>query len=252
MSEELNQYSNVSSPFCGSGTGRNVFSKIRKDLPPYKLYVEPYVSTGTMYFKLIKPPNAVINDTDNTLIEMYKILKNTKDRTFRTDLNNKEIITKFLRTKSNKDTDKLMKYIIKYCNTFGSSGSGKIYKDTNPANKLKYLDRYNNYMRDTRIFNDDPIKIVKQYDSSDTFFFIHPPFPEGIGMLDKEVDYEELSKVLKTIKGKFILIVPEIPEMKELFKSFKSEIINVPKSQNKAESQGSKSRREMLFKNFTK
>jgi len=40
--------------------------------------------------------------------------------------------------------------------------------------------------------------------------------------------------------------------MKELFKSFKSEIINVPKSQNKAESQGSKSRREMLFKNFTK
>ena len=250
MTDELNQYSNVSSPFCGSGTGRNVFSKLRNQIPPHKLYVEPYVSTGSMYFKLIKPPNAVINDTDSILIEMYRILKNTKDRTFRTDLNNKEIITKFLRTKSNKDTDKLMKYIIKYCNTFGSSGTGKIYKDTNPANKLKYLDRYNNYMRDTRIFNDDPIKIVKQYDDNNTFFFIHPPYPEGIGMLDKEVDYEELSKVLKTIKGKFILIVPDTDEMNELFKSFKKETIVVPKSQNKTESQASKSRKEIVFKNY--
>lgn len=250
MTEELNQYSNVSSPFCGSGTGRNVFSKLRNQIPPHKLYVEPYVSTGSMYFKLIKPPNAVINDTDSTLIEMYRILKNTKDRTFRTDLNNKEIITKFLRTKSNKDTDKLMKYIIKYCNTFGSSGTGKIYKDTNPANKLKYLDRYNNYMRDTRIFNDNPVKIIKEYDDKDTFFFIHPPYPEGIGMLDKEVDYEELSKVLKTIKGKFILIVPDTDEMNELFKSFKKEQIIVPKSQNKPESQASKSRKEIVFKNY--
>jgi site-specific DNA-adenine methylase len=211
------QSSKVTSPFCGQGSGRNLFTKLRKDIPPHDLYVEPYVGTGNMFFKLLNTnnDNIIINDKNKDLMDMYKILKNTKERTFRKDLNSIPKQEQFLRTSTNKDLDKFMKYILKYCNTFGSTGEGKLYKDTNPANKLKYLDRYQS--------------------STD--------YP------DIQLHYNSLDKVLNNIKGKFMLLVNDEPFTRKLFSKFNPKPISISKIQNKEDSQASKPRTELLITN---
>ena len=56
--------SKVASPFCGEGSGRNVFTKLRKEIPTTKLYVEPYVGSGGMLFKILNMSerDVIIND----------------------------------------------------------------------------------------------------------------------------------------------------------------------------------------------
>lgn len=244
--------SKVSSPFCGKGSGRNIFTKLRKEIPPHDLYVEPYVGTGNMFFKLLNThnDNIIINDKNKELIDMYKILKDTKENTFRKDLNSIPKQEQFLRTSTTKDLDRLMKYILKYCNTFGSTGEGKLYKDTNPANKLKYLDRYKEHLKDVRIFNEDAIDVIKKYDNKNTFFFLHPPYEVSTDYPDIQYHYDKLSKLLRGLKGKFILLVNDEPFTRKLFNMFKISTIEINKIQNKEDSQASKKRTELLIKNF--
>lgn len=248
---EQKSSSKVTSPFCGEGSGRNIFTKLRKEIPPHDLYVEPYVGTGNMFFKLLNThnDNIIINDKNKELMDMYKILKDTKERTFRKDLDSIPKQEQFLRTSSNKDLDKFMKYILKYCNTFGSTGEGKLYKDTNPANKLKYLDRYQEHLKEVRLFNEDAIDVIKRYDAPSTFFFLHPPYEVSTDYPDIQSHYEALSRMLNSIKGKFMLLVNDEPFTRKLFSKFKIEKLEIPKIQNKPDAQASKKRTEILITN---
>jgi DNA adenine methylase len=227
--------SKVTSPFCGEGSGRNVFSRLRKEIPPHDLYIEPYVGTGNMFFKLLKTnnDNIIINDKNKELVDMYRILKDTKERTYRKDLNTTQKQEQFLRTSTNKDLDRLMKYILKYCNTFGSTGEGKLYKDTNPANKLNYLERYQEHMKGVRIFNEDALSIIKRFDTPSTFFFLHPPYERSVDYQDLEDHYSRLAKVLNNLKGKFMMLVNNNEYNRKLFSKFNPKTISIAKSQNK-------------------
>jgi len=253
VQSKMTTASRVTSPFCGQGSGRNVFTKLRKEIPPHDLYIEPYVGTGNMFFKLLNrnSDNIIINDKNKDLMDMYRILKDTKERTFRKDLNSIPKQEQFLRTSTNKDLDKFMKYILKYCNTFGSTGEGKLYKDTNPANKLKYLDRYQEHLKDVRIFNEDALDVIKRYDAPSTFFFLHPPYEVSTDYPDIQLHYNSLDKVLNNIKGKFMLLVNDEPFTRKLFSKFNPKPISISKIQNKEDSQASKPRTELLIKNFT-
>ena len=244
--------SKVTSPFCGEGSGRNVFSRLRKEIPPHDLYIEPYVGTGNMFFKLLNTnnDNIIINDKNKELMDMYKILKDTKERTYRKDLNTTQKQEQFLRSSTNKDLDRLMKYILKYCNTFGSTGEGKLYKDTNPANKLNYLERYQEHMKGVRIFNEDALSIIKRFDAPSTFFFLHPPYERSVDYQDLEDHYSRLAKVLKNLKGKFLMLVNNNEYNRKLFSKFNPRPISIAKSQNKEDAQASKERTELLIKNY--
>lgn len=56
---------------------------------------------------------------------------------------------------------------------------------------------------------------LKQYDSQKVLFFLDPPYFKGVKPQKGKVDLSELSDVLKTLKGKFILTIDE--EGSEIF-----------------------------------
>jgi DNA adenine methylase len=243
--------SKVTSPFCGEGSGRNVFTTLRKEISNTKLYVEPYVGSGGMLFKILNMSerNVIINDLDSELIEMYRILKNTKETTYKDNIDTIAKQEKFLRTKSNKDLDKLQKYFIRTCNTFSSQGTGRLYKETNQAKKLKYLDRYQEHLKDVRILNEDALTVIKKFDSPDTFFFLHPPYSLPTSPINND-HYEKLAKVLSGVRGKFMLLVDNTEFNSNLFKKFKKRVITIGRVQNKQGAQASTTRTELLFKNY--
>ncbi|WP_051284476.1 DNA adenine methylase [Desulforegula conservatrix] len=61
-----------------------------------------------------------------------------------------------------------------------------------------------------------------RYDRPDTFFFIDPPYYKAPYYKHNMVldDYKEMAGILGSIKGKFLLTINDLPEMREVFKDF--------------------------------
>ena len=60
-----------------AGGKRQLLPEIRKYYPKkYNTYYEPFVGAGAVLFDL-KPANAVINDTNKELINVYKVIKDS-------------------------------------------------------------------------------------------------------------------------------------------------------------------------------
>ena len=65
---------------------------------------------------------------------------------------------------------------------------------------------------------------ITRYDRSDTLFYLDPPYwncenDYGRGVFSKN-DFDELAKLLKRIKGKFIMSINDVPEIRCIFKAF--------------------------------
>lgn len=64
--------------------------------------------------------------------------------------------------------------------------------------------------------------MISRYDRPETFFYLDPPyFRAPYYKHNMELpDYQELSQILSNVKGKFILSINDLPEMREVFKAF--------------------------------
>lgn len=91
-----------------AGGKRQLLPVLKKHIPKsYKTYFEPFVGAGALFFALQRP-KAVINDTNQELINCYKVIKNNPEelleKTKEHELNNSKIYYYDLR---DLDRDKL-------------------------------------------------------------------------------------------------------------------------------------------------
>jgi DNA adenine methylase len=236
-------------PFCRVGSKKPIADKIIKMIPPHEIYVEPFVGSGAIYWKKEPSKKEVINDLDKQLMNNYKLLKTTKDRNFKTDLDTIDELNNFVNEVHRTDGNRLLKASIISCGTFGSTGKGKIYREHNPYNKFKNIDKQQERMHNTTILNQDYKTVIKKYDSPQTFFFLDPPYESSEKLYKKgSFNFEELNNVLKGVKGKFILTLNDSSNIRNIFKSFKITGITVPARGNKGI--GSKDRKELIIKNY--
>lgn len=237
-------------PFCRVGSKKSISKKIINMIPPHEIYVEPFVGSGAIYWDKQPSKKEIINDIDKDLINNYKLLKRTKDRNFRTDLNTIDKVQNFVNEVHRTEGGRLMKAISISCGTFVTgSGKGGIYRKSNPYNKLKNIDEYQKRMDNTTILNQDYKTVIKKYDSPQTFFFLDPPYESSEKLYKKgSFDFEELNKVLKGVKGKFILTLNDSRNIRNIFNSFKISGITVASKGNKGI--GVKDRKELIIKNY--
>ena len=60
------------------GGKRQLLNEIKKHIPSFKSYYEPFVGGGALLFDL-QPAKAVINDSNQELINTYQVIKNHVD-----------------------------------------------------------------------------------------------------------------------------------------------------------------------------
>ena len=146
--------------------------------------------------------------------------------------------------------DKLTHLVIKTCNTFGSTGRGDIYKPSNPYNKLKNIQEYKDRMKNTTILSQDYKAVLKTYDSSNTLFYLDPPYEKSDELYKNTgMDYEAMNSLLGSIKGKFILSINDSSNIRSIFKGFKMKRITVKTQGNKGIGTGA-DRTELLIMNY--
>lgn len=244
--------------FCRIGSKTAIKKKITTMIPnDYDLYVEPFAGSAVIYLNQdLENKKAILNDLDKDLIEGWGAIKKgiTLDENNFKFSQDKKIQEDFYKKKHSNNNDKFIAQIIKSCGTFSSKGEGKIYRpvtDSSFIKKIKNAKKQKDYLKNTRLFSTDYKKIIKKFDGKNTFFYLDPPYENSKSLYtDDKIDYEELSNLLKKIKGRFLLSINDSANIRNIFKDFKIISLNVRGVANEGKKIGSGVRKELLIKNY--
>jgi DNA adenine methylase len=161
-------------------------------IPKHMVYVEPFAGSCAVLFK--KPyPNVtstehyreVINDTDKDLINFFTVLRDNGEA-----LCEKLTLTLFSEEEYRRakviqgdDLERARRYYVRVMTAFGHVPHGgwrRGFKDQNYAmtwyNKVNALPQYIDRMRHVAIACEDALKVMDQFDSPQTLFYLDPPY----------------------------------------------------------------------------
>ena len=211
-------------------------SKLKEVITNYmhehKIYVEPFIGGGSVFFYKDPAQINIINDLDKDIYYFYKDMKDVGEQMINKDFtHNREKFNKLKnQTKFKNNIERLYRNIYLSTNSFaknrkdymgvskemerGNDNVGKKYKTT----------KWKDFLNDNRVVitNKDFSKLIKKYDSKDTLFYLDPPYSKSTKdyTLDN-VNPQTVFNALQNIKGKFILSYDYSPEIKKIFSKYK-------------------------------
>lgn len=215
----------MKTPISYYGGKQQMLSAILPKIPPqHKLYVEPFFGGGAVFFGK-KPSEAeVVNDINHRLMTFYRALKYDFD-----DLNGKVDETFHSRAQhrdSGAEYDAGKELIkdplsmawavwIQTNMSFGSQiGSGFGYDRGGKCalklhnKKNTFTEAYQERMKKVTIECYDVLKVIKAYDTPDTFFYLDPPYVssnQGNYAGYTEEHFRALLEACAGMQGKFLL-----------------------------------------------
>lgn len=208
-------------PITYYGGKQNMAKHVLELMPSHRTYVEPFFGGGSIFFMKEPSKVEVINDLDDRLITMYRVMK-TKFPTFKAMLDatlhsRSEYRLALQVMKSPQDYSDMRVAWATYiaCNASYSSKIGAGWAFSRKSNMAKRIarkledltDETMERLRYTSIESQDALRVIEYWDTPETLFYLDPPYPEGdCGHYTKGKDiYYDLLEVLPSIKGKFIL-----------------------------------------------
>lgn len=220
-----------------------------------------FAGSGSIFFNKDKAEKNILNDLDKETANSFNLIKQAP-----LDINsypNPNTISTakrfFSKPIGDRIQDKIAHYKIKVSSGFRSKPvirEAGIYRSINIRNWLKPLPEWKEKLKGTIITNLDYEKVVKKYDSNDTFFFIDPPYEntsKSFGYAESsEFDFDRLLNVLEKIKGSFLMSINDSPYIRKLFKNFIIRKVDVRNFWvDKTDETQSMLRKELLIMNYT-
>lgn len=249
------EYDKVLRPFINRiGSKVSLLRDIISVIPPHKTYVEAFAGGGSIFWNKEPAEKSVLNDLDKDVIQSYKDIKKVPLSADLTSLDNKPIasVQAFVDKVNSKSSprDRLLKIYKVSKGTFNSKGEGKLYKNVPISIVAKNLQKYKDLLKHTTITNKDYEKVVREYDSPDTFFLLDPPYEESeVLYKDGVIDYEKMRDLLKSLKGKFLLTINDSKYIRDVFKGFNQKKVSVSNVSNSPYLE-TKGRKELFISNY--
>ena len=225
-------------------------------MPPHNMYIEVFAGGLSVLFK--KDPNPdhgllnfqtnpkntreknrkseyteIINDTNSDLINLYKVIRNHRQR-FIAYLHNfycsrQGFQEAMMALHYNKHKNRIHRAALYYYTlvfSFGSKGdSFAMPKGRRVKNIWKDFKAHSNRLQRVCIENLDFRRLIKEYDKPFSFFYADPPYVgtedyykniKGFGMQE----HQDLCNLLSNIKGKFLVSYNDCDTVRELYKDF--------------------------------
>ncbi|EJF85010.1 DNA adenine methylase [Bartonella rattimassiliensis] len=205
---------------------------------PHRTYAEPFVGMGGVFFrrKLI-PLYEVINDRSGDVVNFFRVLQrhyHSFIELLEFQISSREVFER-LRTQDPKtltDLERALRFLYLQRLSFG----GQVVKQTfgvDPNrgarfNRLKLeasLKLIYRRLAGVTIEHLDWFEFIRRYDRPSTLFYLDPPYwgvEDCYGKdLFKREDYQTMSTLLAQLKGKFLLSLNDVPEVRKTFSQFK-------------------------------
>lgn len=213
------------------GGKRRLADKILPMFPEHLCYVEPLAGAAALLFMKEPSKVEVLNDVNGELINLYRVIQRHLEefmRQFKWALSSREIFRWQQTTPPDTLTDiqraARFYYLQKLCfggrvekRSFGASTT------TPPRLNLMRIeeDLSQAHMRLTRVTIErlDWRECVTRYDRPHTLFYLDPPYwgTEGYGVDFPFEQYAALADTMRSMKGKAIISVNDVPEMRRTF-----------------------------------
>src|ERR1700681_4655170 len=228
-------------PLPWVGGKNRLATQIISMLPEHVAYVEPFAGGAQVLFH--KPPSnvEVLNDLDLDVVNFFRVCQWHYEeliRYLRFCLASRKLHELHLATNPATLTDILRagRFFYLQKNSFG----GLILKQKfhygvtqpsnyNPARIREIIERTHKRLERVQIESLPYEKILEKYDRRTTLFYLDPPYWERVlyKFNFSESDFRGLEQRLSAIEGKFILSLDERPEVRELFKNFRFEQVEL-------------------------
>lgn len=204
---------------------------------PHNIYCEPFMGMGGIFFRRTQKPKCeAINDINSEIVNMFRMVERFPD--YLADMLKFKICSRaefkqmlatppLLLT----ELERAVRYLYIQKNAFGGNTQHQAFGvDVGRAGRLVpeklivQIQELHKRLSGVYIECLPYAEFIKRYDRPDTLFYLDPPYWGCESFYGKDffsrADFGELAKLLKGIKGRFILSINDVPEIRQIFKSF--------------------------------
>ncbi|MBE7415069.1 MAG: DNA adenine methylase [Deltaproteobacteria bacterium] len=245
------------------GGKRRLAKQILPLFPAHTCYCEPFAGGAALFF--LKEPSKVevLNDVNLDLVTLYRVVQHHLEeflRQFKWALTSRKIYDWLQDTPPETLTDiqRAARFYYLQRLSFGGKVRGQSFgtATTSPArlNLLRIEEELSEaHLRLSRVFVERLSwqECIEKYDREHTFIYCDPPYwgTEGYGVEFGIEQYDLLAEKARSVKGKMLISVNDIPEMRKAFKGLKQTALKTDYSLGskcgKAAARG-----ELLIRNF--
>ena len=201
---------------------------------PHTIYAEPFVGMGGVFFRRgARPKQEVINDINEDVVLLFRWLQRHYQQVL--DALKWQICSRaeFLRLAGMDpsrltELERVVRFLYLQRNGFGGKYPPKVFGVTREQPARFDLLKLVPMLEDVheRLCGVDIERLpfadfIPRYDLPGTLFYCDPPYWGTEDYYGKDVfspaDFERLRDLLKTAKGRFILSINDVPQIRELF-----------------------------------
>lgn len=237
---------------------KTIISRFPDPFP--KRYIEVFGGAGWVMFALQNIAKLeVFNDIDGQLINLFRCVKyhcEELQKEIRWVLNSREIFLDYREQELCRgftDIQRAARYFVLIKESYGSDARSYGCGRRNLHEPMKYLTAIKGRLQDTVIENRDFEPLIKTYDRIDSLFYLDPPYHGAERYYSasfSEDDHRRLAKILRGIKGKFILSYNDNPFVRELYSGFSVEPISRKNNLQMKCQASDREYKELLIKNY--
>jgi DNA adenine methylase len=214
------------------GGKRRLAGEILPWFEPHTCYVEPFAGAAALLFNKVPSKVEVLNDVNADLVNLYRVVQHHLEefvRQFKWALTSRKVFEWAQVTPVDTLTDiqRAARFFYLQKLAFGGKVDGQTFGVATTATQALNLLRIEEdlsaaHLRLSRVVIEhlDWAACIARYDRPHTLFYCDPPYwgTEGYGVEFGLDQYERMAELLRTIKGRAIVSVNDIPEMRQAFK----------------------------------
>jgi DNA adenine methylase len=204
----------VEKTIWGSPAGKKrLADRLVAMLPAHKTYVEPFAGSAAVLFAKEPSDVEVINDADLEIADAYRLIKKlTPEGLARLKklpwVGDEKTFKRLLDVEPEDDVERLHRFLYLTHFSYGKM-RGKSFSPTVvgvEATTIKRIEKFAPRLKKVKVYGGDYERVVRKYDSKDTVFFLDPPYPGyNVDVGESEFDEERFFKLLKSLKGRFLI-----------------------------------------------
>ncbi|HDT1432232.1 TPA: DNA adenine methylase [Enterobacter hormaechei subsp. steigerwaltii] len=242
------------------GGKRRLAKHILPLFPAHTCYVEPFCGAAALYFLKTPSKTEVINDINGELVNLYRVVKHHLEefiRQFKWALVSRQIYKWLQDTPEETLTDiqRAARFYYLQKQAFGGKVADHTFGTSTTSaprfNLLRIeeeLSMAHLRLSRTLIEHLDWHQCIERYDRPHTLFYCDPPYwgTEGYGVEFGLENYDHMADLARSIKGKMIISVNDIPEMRQTFRGLNIQTVGI----NYSLAGKSSPRQELVICNF--
>ena len=202
---------------------------------PHTCYCEPFVGMGGVFFRRNSMPDSeVINDRAGDVVNLFRVIKHHHSafiESMRYQLHSRAEFERLLDidTAHLTDIQRAVRFYFLQRARYGGLPTGRCFpacpsrrKAIQPAVFRRFINHLYDRLATVTIENMPFEACIRRYDRKQTLFYLDPPYygrEDCYGKnLFERADFQRLASLLSSIKGRFILSLNDVPEVRQIFR----------------------------------